>query len=120
MKVTKADIAAAEASIALAKARQRAAVEAREAAQAVENEAGADVRSAEEALLELLAMQALERLPADLASAFASGVLTSEQWSSLVRRDLAGKSKDRWSRNPYWLTMMGQKVRRLIQDRERG
>jgi len=119
MKVAKADIAAAEENIAATKARQRAAVEAREAAQAAERAADVDVRVAESVREDLLAMLALERLPADLSSALASGVLTSEQWSSLVRRDLAGKTKDRWSRNPYWLTQMGQKVRRLIQEREK-
>ena len=120
MKVTKADIAAAEASIALAKARQRAAVEAREVAEAAERLADAEVRAAEGALDDLRAAQVLERLPADLAAALVSGRLTIEQWSSLVRRDLADKTKDRWSREPYWLTVMGRKVRRLIQEKEKA
>ena len=122
MKVTKADIAAAEAIIASAKARRRVAVEAREAAQAVENNANADVFAAEEVLNELLAAQVLERLPADLASALAGGITTlaNEQWVALARRGLAKRSPDRWSREPYWLTAMGRKVRRLIQERERG
>ena len=116
MKVTKADISAAEEKVASAKARQRAAVEAREVAEAAERLADAEVRAAEGTLDDLCAAQVMERLPADLASALASGVLTSKQWSSLVRRDLASKSKVHWSRNPYCLTRMGQKVRSLVQE----
>lgn len=116
MKVTKADIEEAEAKIDAAKKRLTAAVAAREAAQAAEKVAYSDVYTSEEGLNKLLAMKAVERLPADLATALISGTLTNEQWSSLVRRELAGKSGDRWSRNSYWLTRLGQAVQRILSE----
>lgn len=116
MKVTKADIEEAEAKIDAAKKRLAAAVAAREAAQAAEKVANSDVYALEEGLNKLLAMKAVERLPEDLAAALASGTLTNEQWSSLVRRELAGRSGDRWSRNPYWLTRLGQAAQRILSE----
>lgn len=116
MKVTKVDIKEAEAKIDAAKKRLAAAVAAREAAQAAEKVAYSDVYALEEGLNKLLAMKAVERLPDDLSAALASGTLTNEQWSSLVRRELAGKSGDRWSRNPYWLTRLGQAAQRILSE----